>query len=294
MGQSDYDRGGMIARSGDDAGGTHDVRLGVAIPATVGHSLEWAIARCADMGVAIVELSGETLDSILGVPVPTVPLEPPPADGLALGLLELEEDVLRDSYELARQSFDAQVRSWRATVSLAPLADLRRSCQNAGVTIDVVSIPDLNLWSDKEVDYACRATRAAGARVLATRASPGPRHLVPFAHRHDVLLSFVGETTTGASDLSRILEHDRRIDVSLDLHAWTSGGRGSPLPFLHEHAPRVSHVRLRDANNTQMAELLGAMRVNGWDFPVIIAVDPDPDDDDWQESVMKVVAANRA
>jgi sugar phosphate isomerase/epimerase len=272
------------------------VRLGVAIPATVGQagqSLEWTLARCVDMGIVVVELSGDTLDSILGVPVATVPLEPPPADGLALGLLELEEDVLRDSYELARHSFDAQIRAWRATVSLAPLADLQRTWRNAGVSIDVVSVPDLGLWSDDEVDYACRAARAAGARVLATRASlAGPRRVAPFAHRHDVLLSFVGETT-GAADLDRILEHDDRIAVALDLDAWTIGGHGSPLPFLRERAPRVSHVRWRAGSNTHMAELLRAMRANDWDFPAMIVVDPRPDDDDWYAGVTKVLAASR-
>jgi sugar phosphate isomerase/epimerase len=295
----------MAAHTGDGVVRADDVRLGISIPGTVGlagRSLDWALALCVDMGIAVVELSGNTLDSILGVPVPTVPLEPPPADGVEFGLLELEEDVLRDSYELAKQTFDAQLRAWRTTASLSPLERLRRSCQNAGISIDVASVPDLVRWSDDEVDYACRAARAVGARVLATRASlAGPRRLAPVARRHGVGLSFTGDAPTGADELGRILEFDDHIAVSVDLGTWTAAGQGSLLAFLDQHAPRVSHVRLRHlprdgtaitsgSGDAPVRDVLRAMRDHSWGFPAIIVVDPMPDDDDWHADVTQALA----
>lgn len=280
----------------------HEVRLGISIPGAGGpasRSLDWMLARCLDLGISVVEVTLDTLEAVLGAPVPTAPLEPPPADGLALGLLELEEDVLRDSYERAKQTFDAQVRAWRASVALAPLAALHRTWQNAGVSIAIVRVPDLVLWSDDEVDYACRATHAVGARTLTTRASlAGPRRLAPLASRHNVQLSFTNDQTTGAAELGRILQHDDSIAVAIDIADWTTGGHGSLLPFLQDHAPRVSHVRLSDVerSDTIASDALRAMRDNAWPFPAIVAIDrPGPgEEDDWFAAVTEAVDACRA
>lgn len=287
---SNYD-GAMGAPAPHPVGRTHDVRLGVAIPEATGpdgRSLEWVLARCLDLGIVVVEVTLDTLEAALGAPVPTAPLEPPPADGLSFGLLEVEEDVLRDSYELAKQTFDVQLRAWRASVALAPLTDLHRTWQAAGVSIEIVRVPDLILWSDDEVDYACRATRAVSARTLATRASlAGPRRLAPLARRHDVQLSFASDQTTGAAELDRILQHDDSVAVAIDIARWTIGGHGSPVPFLMDHARRVSHVRLKNGDATRLAEILRPMRDNAWRFPAMLAVDATGDD--WLSAVEEAI-----
>ena len=253
------------------------MRLGLSIPGTVGpagRSLESTLARCLDLGIVVVEVAIDTLEIELEAPVPTVPIEPPPADGLAFGLLELEEDVLRDSYELAKQTFDAQVQAWRTTVALAPLADLRRVWHEADVSIEIVRVPHLVLWSDDEVDYACRVARAVGARTLTTCASlAGPRRLVALADRHDLQLSFTNDETTSAAELGRILQHDDSITVGVDIDAWTTGGLGSPVPFLKEHGPRISHVRVKNVDKTLLVEVLRLIRDNAWTLPVMLAID---------------------
>jgi hypothetical protein len=274
-------------------GRARGARLGIAIPRPVGPagpSLERTLGTCVAMGIAIVELSFDAIDTVLGAPVPTVPLEPPSTDGVTLGLLELEEDVLRDSYELAKQTFDAQLRAWRTSASLTPLGRFRLAWQSAGVSIDVVSIPDLALWTDDEVDHACRAARAAGARVVATRASfaGAPRLAVP-ARRHDLLLSFIGDSTTGAAELDRLLARDDRVAVGIDVGAWTSGGHGSPVPFIIEHARRISHVRLGATGDAHMREVLRAMRDHNWAFPAMVVVDPAPGGY-WDAEVARVLA----
>lgn len=251
-----------------------DVRLGLSIPTSIGAELDRALARCVEMGATTAEVHIKTLERVLGAPVPTVPLEPPPADGLAFGLLELEEDVLRDSYDLAKGTFDTQMRAWRSTVSLAQLLDLRQAWRSAGVSFTIVRIPDLVSWSDDETGYAFRLAEALGARVVATRASlSGPRRLSPLARRHGISLSFEGHSTAGASDLGRLLDEDDQIAVAIDFDTWTTEGFGSPLPFLREHGPRVSHVRLPahdPMNDAHVCELLDAVHENQWTFGVFV------------------------
>jgi hypothetical protein len=274
------------------------VRLGVAIPRHTGPvdtHVERTGRLCAGLGISLVEVPVETLEAVLNAPVPTTPLEPPPADGLTFGLLELEEEVLRDSYELARQTFDARLRAWRVTASMSPLERHRRVWETVGIAVDVVSAPDLVRWSDDEVDYACRAARAVGARVLATRASlAGPRRLTPFARRHDVVLSFIGDREPGPAGLERLLAHDGEITVAIDIGAWTAGGHGSPVPFILEHLRRISHVRLGATDHAHSSDTLQAMRDHGCPFPAIVGVDASPADDHWHAEVSQALARYRA
>lgn len=262
----------------EDLGRDHDARLGVSIPGSVGSvgpSLERVLARCVETGFTTAEFHIQTLEVVLGAPVPTVPLEPPPADGLAVGLLELEEDVLRDSYDLARRTFDGQVRSWRTTASFAPVVELGRKWRSAGVSIDIVRAPDLILWSAEEVAYTFRAARALGARVVTTRAALAvPRRLAPFARETGLVLSLEADSTTGASDLGRLLDEDDQIAVAIDFDTWTTGGHGSPLPFMRDRARHISHVRLPAHDPTgdaHVRDLFDAVRENQWTFGLFVS-----------------------
>jgi hypothetical protein len=286
----------MGATAADPIVPTYAVRLGVSIPGSVGpdsRSLEWTLAGCRALGIVVVDVAIDALERVLGAPVPTVPLEPPTPDALAFGLLELEEDVLRDSYELAKRTFDAQMQAWRSTVSLAPLDDLHRAWRDAGISLEIVQVPDLVLWSDEEVDYACRVTRAVGARTLTTRASlAGPRRLAPAARRHNLRLSFMNDHTTGTADLGRIAQHDASLAVAIDVAAWISGGLGSLELFLKDHASRISHVRLKNEEKALVAEVLRLMRDHTWTFPAILAIEGTGDA--WLSAVSDILDDCRA
>ena len=81
--------------------------------------------------------------------------------------------MLRESAELARKTFVAQLAGWRTVVDLSRLSLLRRRFDDAGIGIDIVAWDDLAAFSDDEVDYAFRVTKALGARALSTGISAG-------------------------------------------------------------------------------------------------------------------------
>ena len=285
-------------------GDAQAVRLGIAIPRLDqpgAGNLDRTLARCIRLGISVVDISMDAIEAALGAPAPTVPLEPPPADGVSFGLLELEEDVLRDSYDLAKQTFDAQLRTWRQSTSLAPLAALARSWQAGGVSIDVVTVPELSLWSDEEVDYACRVARAVGTPVICTPLSiAGPRRLAPVARRHGVVLSFAGGPMAGVSELGRLVDTDDEVVVSVDISSWRPDGTSSLLTFLDQHAHRVSHLRLSDTRDgaavtfgsgeAPIREVLQAMRDHGWRFPALVVTEPSRDDGTWETEVADALA----
>lgn len=281
------------------------LRLALAVPAACAGTPAELDARrldCQRLGIHSVVLDVAVLDRVLGAPVPTVPLEPPPDNGMAFGLLELEEDVLRDSYELARQTFDVQLRAWRTGTRLDALDDMRHAWHRAGVTLDILHAPDLVTSPDEDLIHACRLAAAIGARVVSTTMSPGGlSRLAPIARHQGVRLSPTGDAAIGEADLERLLADTPDISVSIDIAARADDER-SPLSFIERHADRVSHVRLGDAawpmpgpNRPDAAvhHVLRRLRAGAWDFPVVIDVERD-DVDEWIDEATRAIAWCRA
>lgn len=248
----------------------------------IGIAIDELPVGCAPDGIGFVEVSAGPLERSIGAPVPTVPLEPPPADGIEFGLLELEEEVLRDSYELARATHDAQLREWRRATSLAPAGALRRAWEHAGLPIRFVAWDGLDRLSDVEVDYACRLAAAVGADAVvaamparaAARHATGP-YRVPIAIRNTPVL--------GPVDFDLLLARGPALAAAFDLTAWLDGRHGSPVPWIEEHAARVVQLRVA-ARGSSVAPFgehtpvvtgcFDALRAAGLDLPVLVEGDP--------------------
>ncbi len=241
------------------------------------------LARCVELGVSAVELRAQPVETFLGVPVLPEGAKAAPDEGVEGGLLELEQEVLQESLELAKKSFAAGLRSWRASVDLAPLAAFRQQYEEAGVRIEILKWDDLGRMSDEEVDYAFRVSRALGARALSTEISAeGPRRLGPAAEKHGLFVGFHGHASTGAAAFEEAFGHGKFNGANLDIGHWVAGGHGSPLPFLQKHTGRITHIHVKDrkASNgpntpfgegdTPIREVLQAMRDNKWPFQATI------------------------
>ena len=280
--------------SADDQPG---FRLGLSeacFPAAARRSAAEFVERCSALGVELVELSARTLERDLGAPVPTVSLEPPPDDGLELGLLELEEDVLRDAYELARDTFGAQLREWRMSAPLTPLQALRQAAADAGVAIELVDWPDLVALTDDELDYALRISQALGAPALCTALSVGgPRRLGPFARRQGARVSFQVDATASPTELEALFTHGPHVGAGISVGPWLSGGYGTTLALIGRHAEQISHLRLRDRrprdgasgpsdyDSAPLAATLSNLRDRPGTIPVMIEVEAADDETAW-------------
>ena len=271
-----------IRWAGVDVGAAVATRDGL-LQATPDELLEAAVT----LGITTVELDANRLEAFLGAP-PEPALLHPPDDGFDTGLLPEEEEVFRDELEISRATFDAQVRQWRASVSLGPIDELRERYDETGVRVAVLRWDDLASWADAEVDYAFRLAHAIGASLLSTElTTAAPGRLGPAANRHGLVVSFRGQEGTHPDGLSAALGHGGLTGVSLDLGTWTAGGHGSPLPFLTSYANRITHVYLTDRRasdgtpvplgqgDAPIRDVLQAMRDRQWPFPALIDVTAD-------------------
>jgi hypothetical protein len=264
------------------------VRIGLTVPQSFGRpdlSIHEILARATEAGVGALELDVRAVETFLGAPIEPALLHPPEED-YETGLLPIEEEVFRDELALARHTFAASVRTWRASVSLAPLDACRRRFEEAGVRVAILRWEDLASVSDGEVEYGFRVARALGARAVSTDLSmSGPRRLGPLADRHEMFVAFRGQEGTHPAVLEGAFSHGAFIGVSVEIGDWVAGGYGSPLPFLTQHASRVTHVHLSDrraADGTRapfgtgdapIRDVLRAMRDNQWLFPAIVALE---------------------
>jgi sugar phosphate isomerase/epimerase len=211
------------------------------------------LAQCVALGVSAVELRGQPIEGALGVPAAAV------AEA---------RTVLRD---------------WRASVDLVPLVHLRRQYEDAGVQIEIVKWDDIAAMSDPEIDYCFRVATLLGARAISTEISPeAASRLAPFAEKHQMMVGLHGHASTGAAEFERAFGRGRFIGANLDLGHWVAGGHGSPLPFLTQHTPRITHIHVKDrkANNgpnvpfgegdTPIREVLQTMRDRRWTFQATV------------------------
>ena len=287
------------------------VQVGMNVPYNFGGRtmpVDEILSRSVQLGVSALELRAQPVETYLGAPVLPPAVTAPPGKAAEAGLVELEQEVLRDSLELAKKTFASNLRSWRASVDLARAAALRRRYEEAGVRIEIVKWDNLGAMADEELDYAFRLTKALGGRALSTEISAaGPPRLAPVAERHQMFVGLHGHASTGAAQYDAAFRHGPFIGANVDIGHWVAGGHGSPLPFLREHAARVTHIHVKDrkANggpnvpfgegDTPVREVLQTMRDNRWPFQATVEFEyPVPDGSDRMKELARAIAYCRA
>jgi hypothetical protein len=286
------------------------VQVGRRVPYDIGGRLlpdDDILAACVALGVSAVELGAQSIETMLGAPVLPASARPGPAKGIEQGLIPLVEEVLQESFELARKTYKAQLARWRGAADLARLAPLRRQFDDAGVRIEIVRWDDLAAFTDDEVDYAFCVSKALGARALSTDLSgSGPRVLAPAAGRHEMFVGFHGGEGTGAAEFQTAFAAGAFIDANLDIGHWVAGNHGDPVPFIRDHA-RITHIHVTDRKakhgrqmpfgegDTPIRQVLQAMRDNRWPFQATVESEyAVPDGSDRMKEVARALGFCRA
>jgi sugar phosphate isomerase/epimerase len=241
---------------------------------------EQIIANCVALGISAIELRAQPVETFLGIPTAPVGTQ---ADSGGAEVGTIEEELFKESAQMARQAFEARVRDWRGSVALDRASALRQQYDAAGVQIQIVKWDNIIGMSDAEIDYAFRLTKALGATALSTEiAAAGTDRLGQFADKHELRVGYHGHASTGAADFERTFAQARFNGANLDIGHWIAGGHGSPLPFLEKHSGRITHLHIKDRTlndgpntpfgegDTPIREVLLAMRDRKWNFQATI------------------------
>lgn len=252
------------------------VQVGLNVPYNFGGRMMPAddvLANTIALGISALELRAQPIEAFLGGP-PT----PNGAGG-------------RNPAPAVTEAF-AALRRWRTSASLARVADLRRMYESAGVAIEIVKWDHVFGMSDDELDYIFQLSKAAGARALSTEIGTGDqtRRVGEFADRHQLQVGYHGHAATGSADYAAPLASARFNAANVDIGHYIAGNHGSPVPFLIEHASRITHLHIKDRRrdggvnmpfgqgDTPIREVLQLMRDRKFTFQATIEFEyPVPD-----------------
>ena len=215
----------------------------------------------------------------------------------------------------AQQAAAAELRTWRTSVSMDRVREIRKLFNDAGVTIYAYKPDGLQKTlqtTDGEYDYVFSVAAALGASHL-TMELPGGESAVPlmtrlvqFADKHKVAVAYHthGQGSMTAFDEALALSKWNMINVDLGLYVAAGNVGGSPVEFLERHHARVASFHLKDRTlpqncaltvpfgrgHGQIKEILLAMRRNRWTFPASIELEyPVPAGSDAVQEVKKCV-----
>jgi hypothetical protein len=246
------------------------------------------------LGVSALELRGQPIELFLGAPQP----EPSPARGGgraggaaagapaegAAGRRGGGRAAPSPAQVAAQEAATAQLRKWRESASLDKARELRTMYEDAGVLIEIVKWDGVFNMSNGELDYIFQLSKALGARAISTEISTleNTTRVGQFADKHQLFIGYHGHATTGATEYGATFAAARYNAANVDIGHFIAGQNISPIPFLLQHADRVTHIHVKDRklNNgpnmpfgqgdTPIREILQLMRDRKWTFQATI------------------------
>ncbi len=140
------------------------------------HNLDETLQYILQAGVNAVEMR-MVLEEGLGIPQPP----PRPARGTVLSEKE------KADYARAVEGIKEAQRKWRLSLPMQKYSDLRKKYNSAGVDIHIAKFAPAS-WSDEEIDYAFKATKALGAYGITDECTDAAcKRLGKFAEKHNSL-----------------------------------------------------------------------------------------------------------
>jgi sugar phosphate isomerase/epimerase len=210
----------------------------------------------------------------------------------------LTEEEKAEQVKAAEAARKAQ-RDWRVSLPMERYADIRKMYNDAGVNIHIAKFAPSG-WSDAEIDYAYKATKALGAYGITDEASEeAAKRLGPFAEKHDSLAIYHthGQFGEAGFDIDKLLGYSPANRLNLDVgHYWGATGLHpnevitkyhDQIPMLHMKDKTGPNDTPADANRpfgqgtTPIADVLLLLKEEQWPIDVFVEmeyeIEPDSD-----------------
>ena len=263
------------------------VTIGMNVPYNFGGRtmpVEDILKNCVELGVSAVEMRTQPIEAYLGVPANLVAAGRGGRDGENAGAAE-------------------ELRKWRLSVSMDRVRALRKTFEDAGVSMEIVKVDGIFAMPDDVVDYEFQLAKALGARAISTEISvPDTKRLGQFADKHKMMVGYHGHATTSAADFETVFGFAAHNGANLDIGHFVAGQNTSPVPFIKQHHARITHVHVKDRkkNNgpnvpfgqgdTPIAEVLQLIRDNKWKIQATIEFEyPVPEGSDRMAEIRKCI-----
>ena len=262
------------------------VRIGINAPYSFRgqfESAEETLRVMVQLGLSWVELRGPSIEGYAGMPTPA----PLPANGPA-------GSPAAAARQAAQRENAEQLKRWRLSQSMDKYKELRRMYEQAGVTIQLVKFPDLTAnLSDDEAAYIFEVAKAMGAEAITTEPPLShTKRLGQLASKHRVMIGYHGhaavdnvEAFARPGSWEQAFFYSPFNGANVDIGHWTAGNNSSPIPYIREHAHRITNLHIKDRKlnqgpnvpwgqgDTPIAEVLRLMRDEKYTFQATIEME---------------------
>ncbi|MEO7274219.1 MAG: sugar phosphate isomerase/epimerase [Vicinamibacterales bacterium] len=209
-----------------------------------------------------------------------------------------------------------ELRTWRTSVSMDKVKQLRKMFNDAGVTIYAYKSDGMQKnmqTTDAELDYLFNVASALGAtHTTMELPAPGPdgtallKRMAQFAEKHKVAIAYHTHAQGSMTAFDEALAMSKWNMSNVDLGHYVAAGNagGSPLQFLEAHHGRIASFHLKDRTlpehcsltvpfgkgDGHIKDILLLMKKNKWTFPASIELEsPIPADSDAVKEVKQAV-----
>ncbi|MBV5312355.1 MAG: TIM barrel protein [Prolixibacteraceae bacterium] len=256
------------------------------------------INYCIQAGISSLELMGNVAEDYLGIP-------PSPAR-LPRDVTPTQEQ--KDAYEKAAAAATEAQRKWRLSVSMEKYADLRKMFNDAGINIHIVKFAPSN-WTDEEIEYAFKATKAMGAKGITNEiGEEACKRIGPFAEKHKMYAIFHNHSQPAEPGFSfdKFLAYSPNNMLNFDAGHYFGCTGLHPNDLIKRLHDRIFSIHMKDktgpkstpANTNQVwgkgempiADLLLLLKKEKWPIYVDIELEYEvPADSDAAKEVGKCV-----
>lgn len=224
-------------------------------------TVEDLIGYCKEANLSSLELMSGELENFLGVPKnPTNKLlgemrakaakeqaEKKLKKGEQPKPFELSEEQ-KAELKAAGDKFKEELKTWRTTLDMSKVEAIRKQLNDAGINVHIVKYSPAG-WSDEEIDYAFRATKAMGAMCITQEIDVNSaKRLAPFAEKHGMYVGMHNHAQYGKEGFScdPVLAVSPSIMLNFDCgHYYGSTGK-HPVDFIKKYKDRIYSIHLKD------------------------------------------------
>ena len=241
----------------------HGVKIGCityswrSMPA---NTVDEIIAYCKEANMGSLELMSNDLERVLGVPEnPQTRImaelrakmpAPKPGQPMARPQMTPEQQA-----EIAK--YNEELKAWRVNMDMAKVEAVRKQFNDAGIEIHIVKFSP-SKWSDEEIEYACKVTKAMGAKAITEEISvEAAQRMAPFVEKHGLYMAFHNHMQYAEEGFScdPVLAVSPNMMLNFDCgHYFGSTGK-NPVDFIKKYHDRIYSIHLKDktGKNTEPA-----------------------------------------
>ena len=213
--------------------------------------LDTIIAYCKEANLSSLELMGNDLEMVLGVP------ENP--SGRIMAELRAKMAPPKPGEKPKRPEFTAEhkaeiekynqdLKAWRVGMDMAKVEAVRKKFNDAGINIHIVKFSPSG-WSDEEIDYAFKTAKAMGAKAVTQEIDlKAAQRLAPFAEKHDMYIAFHNHMQYAEPGFScdPILAVSPAVMLNFDTGHYFGSTGNHPCDFIKKYHDRIYSIHLKD------------------------------------------------